>query len=77
MASLERRSQSAILMSNPTTNPPKLDILQDPTLQNQSKTCLYRWKNIDSCIIGNIIRFITFKPYFLFATNDDEIDDLE
>jgi hypothetical protein len=65
MASLEHRSQSPVLMPNPTTNPKKLDMPQDPTLRNQSKTHLNRWKNIDSCIVGYDIgcRIITWRSW--------------
>jgi hypothetical protein len=38
MASLKHRSQSIVLMPNPTTNPKTLDMLQDPTLRNHSSS---------------------------------------
>ena len=65
IASLERRSQSVVIMSNSTTNPKILNMLQDPTFQNQFKTHLNRWKNIDSCIIGYDIgcRIITWRSW--------------
>ena len=66
MTSIECRSQSAVLMPYLTTNPKTLDMPQDPTLRNQSKMHLNRWKNIGGCIIRCNIgcRFITFKTWF-------------
>jgi hypothetical protein len=59
MASLKRQNQSAVFLQNPTTNPETLHMLQDPTLQNQSKTHLNQLKNIGGCIVSYNIGFIT------------------
>jgi hypothetical protein len=61
---VEHRSQSAVLILDPTNNTKTLDMPQDPTFWNQSKTYLKRLKNIGCCIVGYNIgcRFITSNP---------------
>ena len=54
------------LMLNPTINLKTLDMLENPTLRNQSKTHLNCWKNIGSCIVGYDIgcRIVTSISWF-------------